>query len=179
VPADGYVFDLATPHPNRDVEGLRIAVNKAFANLTSTTVDMGDLYDLMGVALDMVSGALAKSSELQAAIDAAEQTHSAMRQATADAMAAAQRALAKRATLATKQVTLPLLAVGTTEVTVAWGQNLGDASYQVEVLLPPGLVGTVTATVKTTYATSCVLTLKSTLAIPLGQLLDVIAFRYA
>lgn len=179
MPPDGYVFDIDTPHPNRDTDGLRLFLKKALADLRAASLDMTDLFDLMGTALDMVSGALAKSSELQAAIVTAEATHTAMRQATADALAVAQQALARRSTLATRQVTLPLLAIGSTDVTVSWGQSFGDANYQVEILLPPALIGKVTATVKTTYATSCVLTLKSTLAVSLGQLLDVIAFRYA
>jgi hypothetical protein len=181
VPADGYVFNIDTPHPNRDVDALRVFLKKALADLSSTSLDMGDLYGIMDTALDMVSGALAKSSELQAAIDNAEATHAAMRQATADEATratAAEAALATRIaaleartlTATTGQLTKSLtLGIGgsTTTFGITYAKPMPSADHVVFVTLDnasASLLGTVTPVLPVTNKTAfgCTVTVRNT-----------------
>lgn len=85
----------------------------------------------------------------------------------------------RRQLLAVRSVQLPVLMAGSTDVTVTWSSDLGNASYQVEFANNTSLLGKVTYDVTATSSASCRITLRTTVAVPLGAVLELAAVRYS
>ena len=111
---------------------------------------------------------------------AATETNAVIAEAQKQLAAIAERVTALesgRQTLAVAIVDLGALAIGSRDYTVDWGKNLGDASYQIDLVIDDVLLGRATASVKTTGPTSAVITVRTALGVLTATKLQARAWR--